>query len=239
MSEVIVIASGKGGVGKSVFAVNIGAVLAQRNAKVLLLDLNMGLRNLDLFLGLESRVVYDVGDVLTGVCRMKQALIRDRRFPELYLMSASQGKNLTGLMPEQIRELCSQLKKTFDYIIIDAPTGIGSGLELAAAGANRAVVIAVPEYASLRNADLVGILLSEYGIKDKTYVVNKVRADMFGQGLFPSLEEIAETMRMEMAGVIQYDENIYIAANNGVPIVYKQGTYVSENFNQIADRILK
>lgn len=239
MKEVIVIASGKGGVGKTVFTANMGAVLAQRNAKVLILDMNMGLRNLDLCLGMESRVVYDVADVLFGVCRLKQALIRDRRFPELYLMSAAQGKEMDGLEPTQVKALYEQLKTMFDYVIVDAPTGIGRGLELAATGADRAVIVTVPEYASLRDADMVDRFLIDYGIRKKKYVVNKVKADLFGQGSFPSLEEMAEVLRMEMAGVVQYDENIHIAANNGVPIVYKKGTYVSENFNHIVDRILK
>ncbi len=239
MNEVIVIASGKGGVGKTVFAANMGAVLAQRDAKVLLLDMNMGLRNLDLCLGMESRVVYDVSDVLFGVCRLKQALIRDRRFTELYFMSAAQGKESAKLDAGQVQSLYAKLREMFDYIIVDAPTGIGHGLELAAAGADRAVIIAIPEYASLRDADMVDRILTDYGIENRKYVVNKVKAELFGQGSFPSLEEMSEVLRMEMAGVIQYDENIHIAANNGVPIVYKQGTYVSDNFNHIVDRILK
>lgn len=238
MGKVILIASGKGGVGKTVFASNAGAKLAQEGYKVVLIDMNMGLRNLDICLGLENRVVYDVADVLTGVCRIKQALIKDRRFPELYLMSAPQNKQKAEITPLHMKVLCNKLKRNFDFIIIDAPAGIGEDLAIAAAGADAAVIITVPEYAAVRDADMLDQVLIELGIKKRTYVINKVMANLIATGLVPSIAEIAETMRPDMAGIIQYDENIHIAANNGLPIVYREGTYIEKNFKKILERIV-
>lgn len=239
MGKVILIASGKGGVGKTVFASNAGAKLAQEGYKVVLIDMNMGLRNLDICLGLENRVVYDVADVLAGMCRIKQALIKDRRFPELYLMSAPQNKQKAEITPLHMKVLCNKLKRNFDFIIIDAPAGIGEDLAVAAAGADSAVIVTVPEYAAVRDADMLDQLLLEMGIKKRTYVINKVLANLIGTGLVPSIAEIAEIMRPDMAGIIQYDENIHIAANNGLPIVYREGTYIEKNFKKILERIVE
>ena len=239
MGKVILIASGKGGVGKTVFASNAGAKLAQQGYKVVLIDMNMGLRNLDICLGLENKIVYDVADVLSGVCRIKQALIKDRRFPELYLMSAPQNKQKAEITSLHMKVLFNKLKRNFDFIIVDAPAGIDEGLILAGTGADSAVIITVPEYAAVRDADALDQMLLEMGIKKRTYVINKVKANLIGTGLVPSIAEIAETMRPDMAGIIQYDENIHIAANNGLPIVYKEGTYIEQNFKKILDRIIE
>lgn len=239
MGKVILVASGKGGVGKTVFASNAGAKLAQEGYKVVMIDMNMGLRNLDIYLGLENKVVYDVADVMSGVCRIKQALIKDRRFPELYLMSAPQNKQKAEITPLHMKVLCSKLKRSFDYIIVDAPAGIDEGLAIAAAGADAAVIVTVPEYAAVRDADAVDQILLQIGIKKRTYVINKVMANLIRTGLVPSIAEIADIMRPEMAGIIQYDENIHIAANNGLPIVYKVGTYIEKNFKKIMDRVIE
>ncbi|MDD2189943.1 MAG: septum site-determining protein MinD [Eubacteriales bacterium] len=238
MGKVILIASGKGGVGKTVFTSNIGAKLALQGYKVVLIDMNMGLRNLDICLGLENKIVYDVADVLSGICRIKQALVRDRRFPELYLMSAAQNKQKAEITPLHMKVLCKKLKNSFDYIIIDAPAGVDENLEIAGAGADMAVIITVPEYAAVRDADALDHLLMDMSIEKRTYVINKVKANLISSGLVPSIAQIAETMRPDMAGIIQYDENIHIAANNGMPIVYKEGTYIEKNFTKIIDRII-
>ena len=239
MGNVILVASGKGGVGKTVFSSNAGAKLALQGYKVVLIDMNMGLRNLDICLGLENKIVYDVADVLSGVCRIKQALIRDKRFPELYLMSASQNKQKTEITPLHMKVLCRKLKRNFDYIIIDAPAGVDENLEIAGAGADMAVIITVPEYAAVRDADALDHLLMDMGIQKRTYVINKVKPNLVCSGLVPSIAKIAETMRPDMAGIIQYDENIHIAANNGIPIVYKDGTYIEKNFTKIMERIIE
>lgn len=238
MGKVILVASGKGGVGKTVFTANAGAILALRGYKVVLIDMNLGLRNLDICLGLESKVVYDVADVISGVCNIKKALIKDRRFPELYLISAAQHKEQIDINTLNTKELYDDLKKSFDYILIDAPAGIDDGLVIAGAGADSAVIVTVPEYAAVRDADMLDKVLQDIGIVDKTYVVNKIMPDLIDSGLVPNLEQIAEILRPRVAGYIQFDEKIHIAANIGLPIVYLKDTYIEKNFSNIIDRII-
>ena len=239
MGKVILIASGKGGVGKTVFTANAGAKLAQKGYKVALIDMDMGLRNLDLCLGLENKVVYDIADALTGLCRIRQALIKDRRFENLYLISASQHKDKGDLTPLHMKIFCEKLKERFDYILIDSPAGIGEGFELAAAGAEVGIVITTPEHSSLRDADTMDRVLKEAGIDNRMYVINKVKAELMSLGIVPTISEINETLKMYMAGIIQYDDNIHIAANNGIPVVLKKDTYIEENFGNIVDRIIE
>ncbi len=238
MGKVITIASGKGGTGKTVFTANIGAMLALRGYKVVLVDMDMGLRNLDLCMGLENKVIYDVSDILTGMCRVRQALIRDKRFDCLYLISSPQHRDDGEITPLHMKVLCDILRDRFDYILIDAPSGVDNGLMLAAAGADRAVIVTVPEYTAIRDADVLDKLLGDLGIEDRMYVVNKVKAELMTAGLAPGLHEISDMLRSNLAGIIQYDDNILIAANNGVPIVFKKDTYIYENFSRIADRVI-
>ncbi len=237
MGRVFLIASGKGGTGKSMFAVNFGATLAGRGSSVVLVDMDLGLRNLDLYFGLENHVVYDVYDVLTGVCRIKQALIRDKRFDDLYLMAAPPSRDDGTLTPLHLQVLCEKLKNTYDYVIIDAPSGIDDGLVLAAAGVDAAVLITTPEYAALRDADSLDRELLHMGIQERYVVLNKVIAEMMNAGYAPRLREITSMLHPPLAGIIQYDENIQISTNLGVPIVLKPGTYIEENFQRITGRI--
>ena len=178
MSHVILIASGKGGTGKTFFAANLGACLAMSGKKVVLVDMDMGLRNLDLYLGLENRVVYNVMDVISGVCKIKQALVRDRRFSELYLMAASPIRDLRDITPLHMQVLCEKLGEEFDYVIIDAPAGIGEGVEVAAASADTAVIITESDTASVRDADCMDQLLREIGVSKRFCVLNKVNAEL-------------------------------------------------------------
>ncbi len=238
MGKVFLIASGKGGVGKTVFTTNMGVTLAQRGKRVVLIDMNMGLRNLDICLGLENKIVYDVADVLMGLCRIRQALVKDRRFPELYMISATPNRDKADITPLHMKVLCNKLKEKFDYVIIDAPAGIDSSFDIAAAGADSAVIITVPEYVAVRDADVVDKLLSDMDIQERCYIVNKVKEEFFSSKLVPDLEDISQMLRLKMAGVIPYDENVHIATNNGVPIVFEQGTYIQKNFNRIVDRII-
>ena len=220
------------------FAVNFGAALAGRGKSVVLLDMDLGLRNLDLYFGLENQVVYDVYDVLTGVCRIKQALIRDKRFENLYMMAAPPSRDDGSLTPLHLQVLCEKLKNIYDYVIIDAPSGIDDGLVLASAGADIAVLVTTPEYSALRDADTLDRELLQLGIKERFVVLNKVVAEMMNAGYAPRLREITAMLRPPLAGIIQYDENIQISTNLGVPIILKQGTYIEENFQRITGRIV-
>ena len=236
MGKVILIASGKGGTGKTVFVSNMGALLAEKGYKVVLVDMDMGLRNLDLYMGLESRVVYNVADVLGGICRIKQALIKDKRFDSLYIMAAAPNRE-SEITPLHMQVLCEKLKTRFDYIIIDSPAGIDEGFVLAAAGADKAVIVTVPEYAAVRDAEITARALETMGIKDRMFVLNKVKAEIMSSGMVPPINSIARTLRIPMAGIIQYDDNIHIAANSGLPIVFKKDTYIYENIENIVKRI--
>lgn len=239
MGKVYMIASGKGGTGKSMFAVNFSATLARRGKNVVILDLDMGMRNLDLYFGLENNVVYDVYDVLTGVCRIKQALIRDRRFPSLYLMASPPSRDDGTLTPLHVKVLCEKLKNLYDYVIIDAPSGIDDGLVLASAGADSCIIVTTPEYSALRDADTLDRELLSLGISERFVVLNKVIAELMTAGYAPRLSEITSILRPPLAGIIQQDENIQISTNLGVPVVIKAGTYIQENFEKITDRIVK
>lgn len=237
MGKVIVIASGKGGTGKTTFAANLGATLALDGYKTALIDMDTGLRNLDLYLGLENNVVYDVNDVMNGVCRVKQALIRDKSFPGLYLMAASPRKSDGEITPLHMRVLCRRLKEQFDYIIVDGPAGIDDGLVVAAGGADMAVVIVSPDYASARDGEMVRMVLQAQGLSRIAFVVNKLNMDLIRKGFAPGIAEIAKGFRRDFIGTIQYDENINISTNLGVPIVVMQETYIAENFHKIAQRV--
>ncbi len=239
MGKVYLIASGKGGTGKSMFAANFGAILAKKGYSTVILDLDLGLRNLDLYFGLENNVVYDVYDVLTGVCRIKQALIRDKRFENLFLMAAPPNRDDGSLTPLHMQVLCEKLKNTYDYVIVDAPSGIDDGLVLASAGADSCIIVTTPEYSALRDADVLDRELTELGIEERFVVLNKVVAEMMTSGYAPRLREITSMLRPPLAGVIQFDENIQISTNLGVPIVLKDGTYIQENFERIAARIIE
>ena len=237
MGEVILVASGKGGTGKTAVTANLGALLAKKGAKVALIDMDMGMRNLDLYLGLENRVVYNIMDVFSGICRIKRALIRDRRFENLYLMSACPRKDNRDITPLHMEILCRKLKKDFDFIFIDCPAGIGSGLDISMAGADRALLVTEADMAAVRDADVLNRYLKKEGLTDTCYIVNKIRADLMAQHLVPDLREIAEILNSRLVGVIQFDYNIYISTNRGIPIVAKEGTYIEENFRNILRRL--
>lgn len=239
MGKVISVVSGKGGTGKTLFASNMGALLAMGGSSVVLIDMDMGLRNLDIYLGLENNVVYNVMDVISGMCRIKQALVRDKRFKSLYLMSAAPPKDERDITPLHVKVLCERLKQEFDYIIIDGSAGIGDNMDLAACAADTVVVITEPEAASIRDADVVDRELEKMGIKDKCCVVNKVDPELMALGVVPSLADISHSLRLRIAGLIQFDSNIYIATNSGVPIVLKVGTYIEKNFSKIVKRIIE
>lgn len=238
MGKVYVVSSGKGGTGKTMFTVNFGSILAKRGKSVVLIDLDMGLRNLDLYFGLENNVVYDVHDVLTGMCRIKQALIRDKRFADLYIMASSPERNDGYLTPLHMKVLCEKLKNTYDYVVIDAPSGIDDGLVIASAGADEAIIISSPDYSAIRDADNLDRQLVSMGVDTRHLVINNVEAELMASGYSPKLREITAMLKPRLAGVIQADPNIRISTNLGIPIVLKEGTYIEENFNNICSRIL-
>lgn len=237
MGEVILLASGKGGVGKTTFTSNLGAILALSGLKVALIDLNMGLRNLDIYMGLENEVLFDIADVISGVCSIKKALIRDIRFKNLFLLPATQYKEIVGITAEHMNILYKKLKEIFDVVLVDGPVGVGEDLKLSSAGADRAIVVVSPDYNALRNGDAVDRKLQNFGLADRSYIINMVKPELFGRNVVPNLGEISDIFRTSMLGIIQYDENINIANNKGYPIVCKKDTYIHSNFITISKRL--
>ncbi|MEW6448550.1 MAG: septum site-determining protein MinD [Bacillota bacterium] len=238
MGEVIVVTSGKGGVGKTTATANIGAGLALRGYKVALVDADIGLRNLDVVLGLENRIVYDLVDVAHGHCRLKQALIKDKRFEGLYLLPAAQTKDKTAVKPEQMREICLQLSEEFDYVIIDCPAGIEQGFRNAIAGAEKAIVITTPEVSAVRDADRVIGLLEAADLREPKLVINRLRPKMVRQGNMMNIEDIIDILAVDLLGVIPEDEKIIITTNRGDPVIQDERSPSGEAFRNITRRIL-
>lgn len=219
MGEVIVITSGKGGVGKTTTTANIGIGLSQLQKKVVVIDTDLGLRNLDVVMGLENRIVYNLVDVIEGGCRLKQALIKDKRFPELYLLPSAQTKDKTAVSPEQMKKLIEELKTEFDYILLDCPAGIEQGFQNAIAGADRGIVVTTPEVSAIRDADRIIGLLEAHGIKNNDLIINRLRIDMVKRGDMMSVEDVTEILAIHLLSVIPDDEQVVIATNQGEPIV--------------------
>ncbi|WP_026651255.1 septum site-determining protein MinD [Butyrivibrio proteoclasticus] len=219
MGEVIVITSGKGGVGKTTTTANLGTGLAKLNKKVVLIDTDIGLRNLDVVMGLENRIVYNLVDVIEGNCKLKQALIRDKKYENLFLLPAAQTKDKTSVTPEQMKKLADELKAEYDYVILDCPAGIEQGFKNAIAGADRALVVTTPEVSAVRDADRIIGLLEANEIKKPQLIVNRLRADMVKRGDMMSADDVVDILAVELIGQVPDDESIVVATNNGEPLV--------------------
>lgn len=219
MGEVIVITSGKGGVGKTTTTANIGIGLSGLGKKVLVIDTDLGLRNLDVVMGLENRIVYNLVDVINGNCRLKQALVRDKRFPELYLLPSAQTKDKSSVSPEQMKKLVDDLRDEYDFVLLDCPAGIEQGFQNAIAGAERSIVVTTPEVSAIRDADRIIGLLETSGIKKNQLLINRIRIDMVRCGDMMSVDDVTEILAIELLGVIPDDKQVVIATNQGEPVV--------------------
>lgn len=237
MSEVIVITSGKGGVGKTTTTANIGAGLSLSGKKVVIIDTDLGLRNLDVVMGLENLIVYNLVDVIEGKCRMKQALIRDRRYENLYLLPSAQTKDKTAISPGQMKKLTEELKEEFDYILLDCPAGIEQGFQNAIAGADRAFVVTTPEVSAIRDADRIIGLLQAGGIRSMDLIINRIRVDMVKRGDMMSVDDVTEILAIPLLGIIPDDEQVVIGTNQGIPIIGMKCT-AGEAYSNICKRIL-
>ena len=236
-ARVIVITSGKGGVGKTTTTANIGAGLAEKGHKVLLIDTDIGLRNLDVVMGLENRIVYDLVNVVEGKCRAEQAFIKDKRCPNLALLPAAQTRDKNAVSPDQMKELIEKLKKDFDYILIDCPAGIEQGFKNAIVAANEAIVVTTPEISATRDADRIIGLLEAEGIKEAKLIVNRIRMGMVKEGNMLSVEDMLDILAIKLLGVVPDDESIVISTNKGEPLVYKGETLAAKAYKNIVSRI--
>lgn len=237
MSEVIVVTSGKGGVGKTTATANIGTGLAKLNKRTVVIDTDIGLRNLDVVMGLENRIVYNMVDVIEGNCRLKQALIRDKRYPELFLLPSAQTRDKSAVTPEQMIKLTEELKEHFDYIILDCPAGIEQGFKNAIAGARRAIVVTTPEVSAIRDADRIIGLLESADIEQIDLLINRIRPDMVKRGEMMSVEDVVEILAVNLIGAIPDDEEVVVSTNQGEPLAGEE-SLAGQAFFNVCQRIL-
>lgn len=237
MGNIIVVTSGKGGVGKTTTTANIGAGLAQNGKQVLVIDTDLGLRNLDVVMGLENRIVYNLVDVIEGRCRAKQAIIRDKSTPDLYLLPSAQTKDKTAVSPAQMRKLTEELAEIYDYIILDCPAGIEQGFQNAIAGANKAIIVTTPEVSAIRDADRIIGLLEANQLKDCHLIINRIRMDMVKRGDMMSVEDVTEILAVPLLGIIPDDESVVIGANQG-EVVIGTNAIAGQAYRNICKRLL-
>jgi septum site-determining protein MinD len=233
----IVITSGKGGVGKTTTVANLGCALALRNHRVVMIDADIGLRNLDVVLGLENRIVFDLVDVAEKKCRLKQALIRDKRYEGLYLLPAAQTREKDAISPGQMQEISAELRTEFEYILIDSPAGIEQGFKNAVAGADEAIIVTTPEISSVRDADRIVGLLQARELTDPWLIVNRIRPDMIRKGDMMDIDDVNDILALELLGIIPDDESIIIATNRGEPAVTDKNSRAGEAYRNIAGRL--
>ena len=237
MGEVIVITSGKGGVGKTTTTANIGTGLAALGKKVVLVDTDIGLRNLDVVMGLENRIVYDIVDVTSGNCKLRQALIKDKRFEGLFLLPAAQTKDKSAVNQEQMQKLCDDLKAEFEFVIIDCPAGIEQGFRNAIAGAERAIVVTTPEISAVRDADRIIGLLEAAELREPELVVNRLRPQMVKKGDMMGIDDMIDILAIKLIGVVPDDETIIVSTNRGEPAVLDQNSRAGQAYRNITRRI--
>ena len=236
--RVIVITSGKGGVGKTTTSANIGTALAKSGASVVLIDTDIGLRNLDLLLGLENRIVYTLVDVVEERCKLKQALVKDKKCPNLCLLAAAQTRDKSAVTADQLKDICEQLQEDFDFVLVDCPAGIEEGFKTAVAGASEAIVVTTPEMSAVRDADrIIGLLESKEEIKSYKLLVNRVRPNLVQTNDMMSVEDVIDILSCELIGVIPEDTGIITSTNKGEPIVNDENSQAGQAYQNVAKRI--
>jgi len=249
LAETVVITSGKGGVGKTTATANIGVALARLGKRVVLVDADIGLRNLDVVLGLENRIVYDLVDVVDGFCRLKQAIIRDKRYDGLHLLPAAQTRDKTAVSPDQMKRLCDDLHSlrlpdaegelgTVDFVVVDSPAGIEQGFRNAVAGADRAIIVTTPEVAAVRDADRIVGLLEAQDLDYPQLIINRIRPQMVKTGDMMDIEDVLDILSIPLIGVVPEDPEIVISTNRGDPAAGSSVSPAGKAFRNIARRIL-
>lgn len=238
MTRVIVVTSGKGGVGKTTCTANLGMTLAQKGRQVVVIDADFGLRNLDLLLGLENRIVYTAIEVISGECRLEQALVKDKRQPRLMLLPAAQNRMKEAVHPEQMRQVVNLLMGKCDYILIDSPAGIEQGFQNAIAPAQEGLIVTTPEIAAVRDADRVIGLLEAHNVKRINLLVNRLKPTMVQANDMMSVQDVQEILAIPLIGVIPDDERVIVSTNRGEPLVlWEDVTTVGTAFENVARRL--
>jgi septum site-determining protein MinD len=240
MGEAIVITSGKGGVGKTTTSANLGTALALQGKRVCLVDTDIGLRNLDVVLGLENRIIYDLVDVVEGRCKVHQAVVKDKRFEDkLFLLPAAQTSDKTAVSPEQMKKLIGELKQDYDYIIIDCPAGIEQGYKNAVAGADQAIVVTTPEVSAVRDADrIIGLLEKEEHIESPKLIINRIRNHLMTNGDMLDIDDITAHLSIDLIGIVADDDEVIRSSNQGEPVALNPNNRASISYRNIARRVL-
>lgn len=237
-ARVITITSGKGGVGKTTATANLGVALALRDQRVVTVDADIGLRNLDVVMGLENRIVYDIVDAVEGRCRLRQALIRDKRLGELYLLPAAQTRDKSAVKPDQMRALCEDLRPDFDFILIDSPAGIEQGFKNAVAPADEVLIITTPEVSAVRDADrIIGLIEAEEKGPGRL-ILNRIRPGMVRRGDMLDTDDVLEVLAIELIGIVPEDEGIIVSTNKGTPVALDNHSPAGQAYRDIAARLL-
>lgn len=236
-ATVITVTSGKGGVGKTTTTANLSAALAGQGKKVVAIDADIGLRNLDVVMGLENRIVYDLVNVVEGTCRLRQAMIKDKRVDELYLIPAAQSRDKTAITPGDMIEVVNQLRDEFDFIIIDSPAGIEQGFKNALAPADRVLIVTTPEVSAVRDADRIIGMIEAEGKGPGDLIINRLRMDMVRRGDMLTTDDVIDILAINLIGIVPDDESIIISTNQGRPIVMANGSTAGQAFRNISLRL--
>lgn len=237
--RVIVITSGKGGVGKTTTSANIGTALAKAGQKVVLIDTDIGLRNLDLLLGLENRIVYTIIDVVEERCKLKQALVKDKKNPNLCLLAAAQTRDKSALSSDQLKMICEELKEDNDFVLVDCPAGIEQGFQNAIAGATEAIVVTTPEMSAVRDADrIIGLLEAKEEIESYRLLINRVRPTLIKSNDMMSVDDVVDILSCNLIGIIPEDTGVITSTNKGEPIVNDEKSLAGRAYQNVAKRIM-
>ncbi len=235
--KVLTMTSGKGGVGKTTTVANIAVALAMSGKKVVCIDGDIGLRNLDVIMGLENRIVYDIVDIVEGRCRTRQAMIRDKRVPELYLIPAAQTRDKNAISPSDMIRLCDELREEMDWIIVDSPAGIERGFRNAVAPADKILIVTNPEMSAVRDADRVIGLLEAEEKAAPSLIINRLNPSMVKRGDMLSVDDVYDLLRINVIGIVPEDENVIVASNRGAPLTMEAKSRAGQAFRNIARRI--
>lgn len=236
-AKVVTFTSGKGGVGKTTATANIGVALASTGQRVVCIDADIGLRNLDVIMGLENRIVYDLVDVVEGRCKVRQALMKDKRIPELYLIPAAQTRDKSAVSPQDMIKLADELRPEFDWILVDSPAGIERGFRNAIAPSDVVIIVTNPEVSAVRDADRIIGLIEAEGKGPGQLIVNRVKPEMVRRGDMLGTEDILDVLAINLIGVIPEDENVITASNQGVPTVHNSRSRAGQAFIDVARRL--
>lgn len=237
-AKIVTITSGKGGVGKTTTAANIGVALARVNQRVVMIDADIGLRNLDIVMGLENRIVYDLVDVVEGRCKLRQAMIKHKQFPELYLIPAAQTRDKTAVSPADMVQIADQLRPEFDFVIIDCPAGIERGFRNAIAPADEVLIVTNPEVSAVRDADRIIGLLEAENKNPAKLVINRVKGEMVRKGEMLSPEDVTDILAIKIIGIVPEDDAVVSSTNSGMPLAMVEGSRAGQAYRDIARRLM-